>query len=150
MGSSSHWGLIMVPDQESNSDSFDFLHNNCKLSENPWFVFLSYRKNFVGLKNEFELAVVNEPSVFELLRFDCIWNKGLIFITPHFHTHPALPQAAFLSNKRNIGHDIRPNKTPTLPNYIKPLPYLTFLVKPSIFFMCFIKKKKKKKKVVLG
>ena len=25
-----------------------------------------------GLKNEFELAVVNEPSVFELLRFDCI------------------------------------------------------------------------------
>ena len=24
-----------------------------------------------GLKNEFELAMVNEPSVFELLRFDC-------------------------------------------------------------------------------
>ena len=24
------------------------------------------------LKNEFELAMVNEPSVFELLRYDCI------------------------------------------------------------------------------
>ena len=24
-----------------------------------------------GLKNEFESAMVNEPSVFELLRFDC-------------------------------------------------------------------------------
>ena len=35
------------------------------------FVFLSCRKNFVGAKNEFELAIVNEPSVFELLRFDC-------------------------------------------------------------------------------
>ena len=28
-----------------------------------------------GLKNEFETAVVNEPSVFEPLKFDCIWNK---------------------------------------------------------------------------
>ena len=36
------------------------------------FVFLSYRKNFVGNQNEFELATVNEPSVFELLKFDCI------------------------------------------------------------------------------
>ena len=25
----------------------------------------------LGLKNKFELAMVNEPSVFELLRFDC-------------------------------------------------------------------------------
>ena len=31
-----------------------------------------------GLKNEFELAVVNEPSVFELLRFDCICLSFLI------------------------------------------------------------------------
>ena len=36
------------------------------------FVFLSYRKNFLRLKNEFELAMVNEPSVFEPSRFDCI------------------------------------------------------------------------------
>ena len=29
-----------------------------------------------GLKNEFELAMVNEPSVFELLNFDCTFiNK---------------------------------------------------------------------------
>ena len=36
------------------------------------FVFLRYRKNFVGLKNKFESAMVNEPSGFELLRFDCV------------------------------------------------------------------------------
>ena len=33
---------------------------------------MRYRKNFVGLKNKFESAMVNEPSGFELLRFDCI------------------------------------------------------------------------------
>ena len=27
-----------------------------------------------GLKNEFETAVVNEPSGFELLKFYCSWN----------------------------------------------------------------------------
>ena len=32
---------------------------------------MSCRKNFVGTKNEFRLAMVNEPSMFELLRFDC-------------------------------------------------------------------------------
>ena len=32
-----------------------------------------YRKNFVGAKNEFELAMVNEPSVLELSRFDCTY-----------------------------------------------------------------------------
>ena len=26
-----------------------------------------------GLKNEFEWAMVNEPSVFELLKFDCTY-----------------------------------------------------------------------------
>ena len=28
-----------------------------------------------GLKNEFEAAVVNEPSVFETLKFFCVWVK---------------------------------------------------------------------------
>ena len=38
------------------------------------FVFLSYRKNFPReLKSEFELATVNEPSVFESLEFFCIY-----------------------------------------------------------------------------
>ena len=37
------------------------------------FVFMSYLKNFVGTQKEFELAMVNKPSVFELLRFDCIY-----------------------------------------------------------------------------
>ena len=38
-----------------------------------------------GLKKEFETAVVNEPSVFETLKFYCIlrWPKWLTF---HFHT----------------------------------------------------------------
>ena len=36
------------------------------------FVFLSYRKKIVpGLKNEFQLDMIKEPSVFELLRFHC-------------------------------------------------------------------------------
>ena len=34
-----------------------------------YLFFWSYRKNFVGTKNEFELAMVNEPSVFEPLGF---------------------------------------------------------------------------------
>ena len=50
-----------------NIQFHDKIKKNTKI-----LVFLSYRKNFVGLKNEFEIAVVNEPSVFELLRFDCI------------------------------------------------------------------------------
>ena len=54
------------------------------------FIFLSYRKNFVGTENKFERAMVNEPSVFKQLRFYCIcqsveikyvWNefKHIIF-----------------------------------------------------------------------
>ena len=34
--------------------------------------FLELAEEFRRDKNEFELAMVNEPSVFELLRFDCI------------------------------------------------------------------------------
>ena len=41
-----------------------------KIRQFPKIYFLSYRKNFVGLKKQFEIAMVNEPSVFELLRFD--------------------------------------------------------------------------------
>ena len=37
-----------------------------------------------GLKNEFETAVVNEPSVFEPLMFYCI-VIFLQFIQPFFH-----------------------------------------------------------------
>ena len=51
-----------------------------KIRKNPKiFVFLRYRKNFVGTKNEFELAMVNEPSVFELSRFDCISEAVMAF-----------------------------------------------------------------------
>ena len=31
-----------------------------------------------GLKNEFETAVVNEPSVFEPLKFYCVYIKPII------------------------------------------------------------------------
>ena len=37
------------------------------------FFFVSYRKNFVGSSKEFKLAMVNNPSMFELLRFNCIF-----------------------------------------------------------------------------
>ena len=36
-----------------------------------------------GLKNEFETAVVNEPSVFEPLKFYCIWCLVVMFIRSH-------------------------------------------------------------------
>ena len=87
----------MAPGQEANSNnlgkSFHLLYNNGMLSEleeailmsthniqfhhkirkfPKYFFFWSFRKNFVGTKNEFELAMVNEPSVFEPLRFYCI------------------------------------------------------------------------------
>ena len=38
------------------------------------FVFLSW-KTIVGLKNKFELAVVNQPFVLELLKYDCIFSS---------------------------------------------------------------------------
>ena len=38
-----------------------------------------------GLKNEFDTAVVNEPSVFEPLKFCCIF-KGDIFVTSQLLT----------------------------------------------------------------
>ena len=51
------------------------------------FVFLSYRKNFVGTKNEFKLAMVNEPSVSELLRFDCTtFSLNIGDILSSYHT----------------------------------------------------------------
>ena len=77
---------------------FDFLHNNCmlivlirlasilmsiyniqfydkKISVDICFLGLSeeFRRDF---KTEFELSKKNEPSVFELLRFDCIFSTN--------------------------------------------------------------------------
>ena len=43
---------------------------NKKISLNIWFSG-AIGRILQGLKNEFELAIVNEPSVFELLWFDC-------------------------------------------------------------------------------
>ena len=40
---------------------------------------LDYPKSAaMGLKNEFETAVVNEPSVFEPLNFDCSFSVSFI------------------------------------------------------------------------
>ena len=38
-----------------------------------------------GLKKEFEIAVVNEPSVFEPLKFYCIYHPLLILILTLLH-----------------------------------------------------------------
>ena len=44
-----------------------------EIKKNPtFFYFVAIGRTSQGLKNEFELAMVNAPSVFELLRFDCI------------------------------------------------------------------------------
>ena len=47
-------------------------HNHPYLSQ-----ICSYGILFKGLKNEFETAVVNEPSVFEPLKFYCISKQEL-------------------------------------------------------------------------
>ena len=39
----------------------------------------SYGNFFEGLKNEFETAVVNEPSVFEPLKFYCSFHFCISF-----------------------------------------------------------------------
>ena len=47
------------------------------------FVFLSYGRILKGLKNKFKLATINEPSVFKLLKFDCICierNRIFLFV----------------------------------------------------------------------
>ena len=55
---------------------------NKKISLKIYFLELS--EEFLGTqKNEFELAMVNEPLVFELLRFDYILN----FEQLHFTTY---------------------------------------------------------------
>ena len=103
-GSSSHWGLIMMLSQKANGDnlgkSFRSSYNNDMLrvliriaslrrfyrvhtynfmiklekkSLNICF-FLYFGSISWGLKNEFELAMVNELSVLELLRFECTWG----------------------------------------------------------------------------
>ena len=40
-----------------------------------------------GLKNEFETAVVNEPSVFELLKFYCSCGLSLLEVIVKWITH---------------------------------------------------------------
>ena len=39
-----------------------------------------------GLKNEFETAVVNEPSGFEPLKFYCIWKMDHVWNTCDLHS----------------------------------------------------------------
>ena len=48
------------------------IHGSNTIYLNICFLWLS-REFTSGLKNEFELAMVNEPSVLESLRFYCIW-----------------------------------------------------------------------------
>ena len=43
-----------------------------EIKKNPTFLHFVAIRTSQGLKNKFKLAMVNEPSVFELLRFDCI------------------------------------------------------------------------------
>ena len=47
-------------------------HDEIIKKKNLLFYFVAIGRTSQGLKNEFELATVNKPSVFELLRFDCI------------------------------------------------------------------------------
>ena len=56
-------------------DSNEYTHYtifNIKISHPELFEICSYGIFSKGLNNEFETAVVNEPSVFEPLKFYCI------------------------------------------------------------------------------
>ena len=90
---SSHWGLITVPGQEANGDIFGEIFSNysmmvgwvyslelphttyntkMKQKHFPKCLFSQVMRRISwGLKKEFELANMNEPSEFELLKFDC-------------------------------------------------------------------------------
>ena len=47
-----------------------YVQNNIiDLELSPIYLYLQLWKKFWGLKNEFEIAVVNEPSLFEPLKF---------------------------------------------------------------------------------
>ena len=62
-----------------------------------------------GPKNEFEQAVVNEPSVFEPLKFYCIWSEMCSLTTPYqginayiinsLITKPVVPKSAPIKRK---------------------------------------------------
>ena len=52
-------------------------HHTCILSQ-----ICNYGICSKGLKNEFETAVVNEPSVFEPLKFYCIWIFSYVLRLP--------------------------------------------------------------------
>ena len=40
------------------------------------YYYISSMEKFLGLKNKFEIAVVNEPSVFETLKFYTVFVKS--------------------------------------------------------------------------
>ena len=80
-----------------------------KIREFPWIlVSLSCRRISLALKNEFELAMVNEPSVFELLMFDCMYvypgpNWPVAF-TFTFNNHKSRSTVHFRYESQNILH----------------------------------------------
>ena len=49
-------------------------HDEARKKSLYTFFFRTIGRISLGLKNEFEIEMVNEPSVFELLRFDCSWK----------------------------------------------------------------------------
>ena len=46
-----------------------------KRKENVQNTIMSADMSYLGLKNKFEIAVINEPSVFEPLKFYCIYPQ---------------------------------------------------------------------------
>ena len=56
---------VLIRNDSKNTHHFQYKkENHLKLS-------LSYGNLFKGLKNEFKIAMVNEPSVFKPLKFYC-------------------------------------------------------------------------------
>ena len=101
----------------------------------------------LGLKNEFETAVVNEPSVFEPLKFYCIWKnwqgvliRAWVFIkinTVHVLLyHPFRPQGPVVKSILSLTSSLKGQLvklfTTLLPNTL-----IVFVEKMRIAFHIF-------------
>ena len=66
------------PLRQRKSETADF--SNVLISSIDTLVLLSYWKNFVGTQIVW-INLINDPSVFELLMFDCLMYRGMSSVT---------------------------------------------------------------------
>ena len=71
--------LLELPHRVDSNENTQYTISNIKKENHPKLSRIcSYLMFTKGLTNEFETAVVNEPSVFEPVKFCCILNISLV------------------------------------------------------------------------